>query len=142
MSFERAQAAFRKGAFDDALGLLTKVVRDDPGHVDAHLLLGRCFLEGGQFSTAFQVCKALILHPEIRLHVPLPREELDDLMVDTLLRWGTSFENAGFPKSELEPFGKAVAVYADYPGRRSADMRDLLEGLRQGRFVSARIRRP
>ena len=138
MSFERAREAFRKGEFHAAISLLSDALERDPGQVSGHLLLARAFLEGGQPSTAFQVCKSLLLHPEIRLRAPLPREEMDGLLIDVLLAWATAIEKADFPKDEMDPFGKAVVVYAEaYPGRRAADLKGLTEGLREGRYVTA-----
>jgi hypothetical protein len=146
MSFERATEAFRKGAFGDAIASLTDVVRDAPARVDAHLLLARCFLAGGQHSTAFQVRKALILSPEIRRHAPLPADEMSDLLADTLLGWAEAIEKGDFPKGDVETFGRAVEVCAALPGSRPTALKDLLEGLRQRRYVAAMlsdaVRRP
>lgn len=130
MDDEKAQRAFRRGDFAAALPLLNARLEREPGDVEAQLLLARCFLGGGQVSTAFQVLKALVETPRIRRHVPLPKKETDELFVEILKRWAADLAEAGFPRDGLEDFSRAVDLYEKLPGERALVLRGLRDDLR------------
>lgn len=139
MSFEAAREAFRRGDVQGALPLLTAELESRPENVAAHLLLARAFLAGGQHGTVFQLLRSLVRRPELRAHAPLPSDELDALLIELFLAWGRSIEDAAFPGGELEIFGQAAGFYRGLPGRRSADIQALLDGLSRGRAITSVI---
>lgn len=129
--FTKAQAAFDRDDLNSALTLLMKEAEANPTNVEAHLLTGRCFMKGGRFPQALQVYSALVLHPEIRGHADLPKDELDARFVEALVAWASRIEGDGFPDAELELFHTAVAFYEGdaFRGRRTIEIIGLDEGL-------------
>jgi hypothetical protein len=132
---DRARDAYRRGAYAEAIPLLTRALQRDPSEIAAHLLLARCFRENGQVSTACQLLKTLVLHPEIRMKVPLPPGEVDEIFVETLKHWAWDIEKAGFRREDLEAFDRALRVYEKVPGARATEMRGLRDDLRLKRPV-------
>lgn len=133
--FDDARDAHRRGAFTEAIPLLTRALQRDPARVEGHLLLARCFRENGQVSTAYQILKSLVLQPDLRLNAPLPRAEADEIFVETLKHWAWNIERAGFPRAGLDDFDRALGVYEKLPGARAAEMRGLRDDLRLKRPV-------
>ncbi|MDP3235292.1 MAG: CDC27 family protein [Myxococcales bacterium] len=131
--FSQAQAAFERDDLNSALTLLMQEAEANPTNVAAHLLTGRCFVKAGRYPQAFQVFSALVLHPEIRGHADLPRDEVDACFVETLLGWASRIEATGFPDAELGLFHTAVAFYEGdaFRGRRTIEIVGLDEGLRR-----------
>ncbi len=131
--FRLGKEAFENGDLNTALSHLATETKANPTNIAAHLLIGSSFVKAGHYLQAFQVWSALILHPEVRGNAELPKEELDALMVATLLGWGVAIEASGFADKELELFQKAVDFYGSerFRGRHTVALVGLDEGLRR-----------
>ncbi len=137
-AFFLGKAAFENGDLSIALSHLAAETKVNPRNIAAHLLIGSSFVKAGHYLQAFQVWSALILHPEVRSNEPLPKDEVDTLMVATLLGWGVSIEAAGFLENDLALFRKAVDFYGGeaFRGRHTVELVGLDEGLHRKLAVS------
>jgi len=126
----RALIAVLDGDLDRAEALLTGVVHQDSGELDAYLALARLFRQRGEIGRAIHVHQNLLLR----------RDTTPEARFDALVGLADDFRGGGFLRRAIAAYEEVLAERPDHPGALRA-LVSLLVGAREPRRAIPLARR-